>query len=142
MRRFSQRNSLVTLNEINVTPLLDLAFVLLIIFIITTPALEPGLNLKLPVGGDARTRPDTANEVTVNGLADGRFTVASAGNRMLSEKELEAELVRAYQRNPRVVLVLRVEAAAPAQVLVTLLDVCGRNGLTRFRIGTQLPKRR
>ena len=40
MRRFSQRNSLVTLNEINVTPLLDLAFVLLIIFIITTPALE------------------------------------------------------------------------------------------------------
>lgn len=50
MRRFSQRNSLVTLNEINVTPLLDLAFVLLIIFIITTPALEPGISMKLPVG--------------------------------------------------------------------------------------------
>ena len=57
MRRFSQRNSLVTLNEINVTPLLDLAFVLLIIFIITTPALEPGISMKLPVGGDARNRP-------------------------------------------------------------------------------------
>ena len=35
MRRFSQRNSLVTLSEINITPLLDLAFVLLIIFVIT-----------------------------------------------------------------------------------------------------------
>jgi len=46
MRRFSQRSSLVTLSEINITPLLDLAFVLLIIFVITTPLLEQGLNLK------------------------------------------------------------------------------------------------
>ena len=46
MRRFSQRNSLVTLSDINITPLLDLAFVLLIIFIITTPLLEQSLSLK------------------------------------------------------------------------------------------------
>src|SRR5512140_1774396 len=51
MRRFSQRNALVTLADINITPLLDLAFVLLIIFVITTPLLEQGLNLKLPGGG-------------------------------------------------------------------------------------------
>ena len=48
MRRFSQRNSLVTLNEINITPLLDLAFVLLLIFIITRPMLEQSMDLKLP----------------------------------------------------------------------------------------------
>jgi biopolymer transport protein ExbD len=51
MRRFSQRSSLVTLSEINITPLLDLAFVLLIIFVITTPLLTQGLDLKLPTGG-------------------------------------------------------------------------------------------
>ena len=51
MRRFSDRNSLVTLNEINITPLLDLAFVLLIIFIITTPLLEQSIKLDLPPGG-------------------------------------------------------------------------------------------
>src|SRR4026207_171757 len=50
VRRFSQRNSLVTLADINITPLLDLAFVLLIIFVITTPLLEQGLSLKLPSG--------------------------------------------------------------------------------------------
>ncbi len=49
MRRFSQRSSLVTLSEINITPLLDLAFVLLIIFVITTPLLDQGI--KLPPGG-------------------------------------------------------------------------------------------
>ena len=48
MRRFSQRNSLVTLNEINITPLLDLAFVLLIIFVITRPLLEQNVTLQLP----------------------------------------------------------------------------------------------
>ena len=46
--RFSQRNSLVTLSEINITPLLDLAFVLLIIFVITRPLLEQHIDLKLP----------------------------------------------------------------------------------------------
>ena len=51
MRRFSQRSALVTLSEINITPLLDLAFVLLIIFVITTPLLEQSINLKLPKGG-------------------------------------------------------------------------------------------
>ena len=40
MRRFSDRQTVHTLTEINVTPLLDLAFVLLIIFIITTPLME------------------------------------------------------------------------------------------------------
>ena len=55
MRRFSQRSSLVTLSEINITPLLDLAFVLLIIFVITTPLLEQGIPLKLP---DGTGRPD------------------------------------------------------------------------------------
>ena len=45
MRRFSQRSALVTLSEINITPLLDLAFVLLIIFVITTPLLDQGITL-------------------------------------------------------------------------------------------------
>ncbi len=54
MRRFSQRNALVTLSDINITPLLDLAFVLLIIFVITTPLLEKGMDLHLPANVAAR----------------------------------------------------------------------------------------
>ncbi|HEY0457386.1 MAG TPA: biopolymer transporter ExbD [Verrucomicrobiae bacterium] len=66
MRRFSQRNSLVTLSDINITPLLDLAFVLLIIFVITTPLLEQGINLKLPAGGGPdNQRLDPSNIRTV-----------------------------------------------------------------------------
>ena len=48
MRRFSDRQSLHTLAELNVTPLLDLAFVLLIIFIITTPLMDNKVDIVLP----------------------------------------------------------------------------------------------
>ena len=48
MRRHSNRTSLSTLSEINVTPLLDLAFVLLIIFMITTPLMENSKSLIIP----------------------------------------------------------------------------------------------
>src|SRR5436309_13416945 len=51
MRRYSQRQNLSTLSEINITPLLDLAFVLLIIFMITTPLLESSMNLVIPSSG-------------------------------------------------------------------------------------------
>ena len=50
MRRFSDRHQLHTLSELNVTPLLDLAFVLLIIFMITTPLMENSTDLVLPSG--------------------------------------------------------------------------------------------
>src|SRR5260221_11893164 len=69
MRRFSQRNSLVTLSDINITPLLDLAFVLLIIFVITTPLLEKGLDLQLPsISGqtDKQVRKTDIRTVEVN----------------------------------------------------------------------------
>jgi biopolymer transport protein ExbD len=55
MRRFSDRNALHTLSELNVTPLLDLAFVLLIIFMITTPLMENSMDLIVPNSSTAKT---------------------------------------------------------------------------------------
>ena len=74
MKRFSQRSHLVTLSEINITPLLDLAFVLLIIFVITTPFLDQGLDLKLPTGrNDSDHTPDQKNIRTVEITARGEY---------------------------------------------------------------------
>ena len=79
MRRFSQRNTLVTLSDLNVTPLIDLAFVLLIIFMITTPLLEHGLSLDLPEGGQP-DRPLDRNDIrTVEVDQSGGYTLD--GNR-------------------------------------------------------------
>ena len=81
MRRFSQRNSLVTLSDINITPLLDLAFVLLIIFVITTPLLTQSIELKLPSGmGQPDKKIDARNVRTVEVTTTGVYTLG--GNRM------------------------------------------------------------
>jgi biopolymer transport protein ExbD len=138
MRRFSQRSSLVTLSEINITPLLDLAFVLLIIFVITTPLLEQGLNLKLPTGG----RPDRPIERT-----DVRTVeVSSQGVLLLERKRLnidqiEAALVRDFNANPNLVVYLRADENSRWKDVEAVIDRCQRNGITRLSPRTEPPKR-
>src|ERR1022692_3414743 len=96
MRRFSQRNSLVTLSEINITPLLDLAFVLLIIFVITTPFQDQGLNLKLPTGGKPDRPIERRNIRTVEVSPQGVFMLE---RKRLPLDQLEAALVRDFRSN-------------------------------------------
>ena len=55
-----------TLTEINVTPLLDLAFVLLVIFIITTPLMENSINLVVPTSSEATQSVDRSQVQTIS----------------------------------------------------------------------------
>ncbi len=107
MRRFSQRNSLVTLSDINITPLLDLAFVLLIIFIITTPLLEQGLNLKLPAGGQAdnqKINPKDVRTVDISSRGDCKFR-----ERYYPPQQLAALLKAEQSRNPNLIVYIRAD---------------------------------
>lgn len=138
MRRFSQRTHLVTLSEINITPLLDLAFVLLIIFIITTPLLEQSLNLRLPAGG----RPDTPlNRQDIRTVEISPAGVYSLDRQRLSLDEIERRLVAAFQANPNTVVYIRADEEGRNKHLYALIDRCQRNGITRFSLRTSPPAR-
>src|SRR5688572_25784215 len=102
MRRFSQRNSLVTLSDINITPLLDLAFVLLIIFVITAPLLEQSVDLNLPSGGKVDRNEIDKNDVRrVEITARGEYRL---GGEKMSVRRLESELIKDYRSNPKLVV--------------------------------------
>ncbi len=138
MRRFSQRSALVTLSEINITPLLDLAFVLLIIFVITTPLLEQGLNLKLPSGGKP-DRPIERRDVrTVEVSSQGTLML---DRRRLSLDQVEAALVRDFRANPNLVVYLRADEYCRWKDVEAVIDRCQRNGITRLSARTEPPKR-
>ena len=123
MRRFSQRNSLVTLNDINITPLLDLAFVLLIIFIITTPLLEQSLKLDLPSGG-AQGSQVTKNDVrTVEVSPEGFYVVK--GQRM-DLTQVEAALAQERQTNPKMVVYIRADEKEDFGNVFAILNVCNK----------------
>jgi biopolymer transport protein ExbD len=137
MRRFSQRNSLVTLSDINITPLLDLAFVLLIIFVITTPLLEQGLDLTLKQGGRADRDINKDDIRTVE--------ISSLGHMMLQGKrmelrQIESDLKQARQRNPNLLVYIRADENGKNRFLLEVIDSCQRNGITRFSLRTAPPK--
>jgi biopolymer transport protein ExbD len=139
MRRFSQRNSLVTLSDINITPLLDLAFVLLIIFVITTPLLEQSINLKLPTGG-APEKPLSRNDVrTVEISAQGVYTL---NRQRMTLAQIESQLVRDSKGNPNLVVNIRADENGRNKDLYAVVDMCQRNGLTRFSFRTEAPNQR
>ncbi len=75
MKRFSDRHQLTTLSELNVTPLLDLAFVLLIIFMITTPLMENSSSLVLPTNKAAEGAPEPSQVETISIDKDALVTL-------------------------------------------------------------------
>jgi biopolymer transport protein ExbD len=139
MRRFSQRSHLVTLSEINITPLLDLAFVLLIIFVITTPLLEQSIGLKLPQGG----RPDNLkiDKRDIHTVEIGTQGIFKLDRRTVSLDQLEADLVREFKSNPNIIVNIRADEMGRNKDLFAVLDRCQRNGITKYSLRTEPPKR-
>jgi|TARA_B100002003_G_C14010897_1_gene487758 biopolymer transport protein ExbD len=138
MRRFSKRNQLVTLSDLNVTPMLDLAFVLLIIFVIATPLLEQGMKLELPDGGAADTAVKRDDVRTVEVSRQGQYLLDS---KPMSLGQLEGELKRAHDQNPDTVVYIRADQHGFNKDLYAVIDACQRNGLTKFSLRTKEDKR-
>ncbi len=140
MRRFSQRSSLVTLSEINITPLLDLAFVLLIIFIITTPLLEKGLPLNLPKAqAQDDQKIDKRDVRTVEINPKGEYAL---NRKIMRLDQLIAVLKKDYEFNPNIVVYVRADENSRMKDFVALTDGCSRNGISRYSIRTEPPDRR
>ncbi|HTJ00807.1 MAG TPA: biopolymer transporter ExbD [Dongiaceae bacterium] len=139
MRRFSQRTHLVTLSEINITPLLDLAFVLLIIFVITTPLLEKGLELHLPTASNApQDKPIRKEDVRVVEITpNGAYAL---DRRVLPLPQLIQQLVTAYKANPNLVVYIRADEDSRIRDLVALTDGCVGGGISRYSLRAQPPE--
>jgi biopolymer transport protein ExbD len=135
MRRFSQRSSLVTLSEINITPLLDLAFVLLIIFVITTPLLEQGI--KVPPGGKPDQPIEKRDIRTVEITPQGVYMIE---RRRMQLEQIEAQLLRELRVNPNLVVYVRADENSRWKEVIALFDLCQRHGI-KISARTEPPKR-
>jgi biopolymer transport protein ExbD len=135
MRRFSQRNSLVTLADINITPLLDLAFVLLIIFIITTPLLEQGLNLKLPQGGRTdQQKLDPRDIRTIDVSSQGLFKFR---NQFFTPEQIAATLRQEQARNPNLIVYIRADQNGPYKFVAAMLNRLEQVGVVNVSLRTE-----
>jgi biopolymer transport protein ExbD len=133
MRRFSQRNYLATLSEINITPLLDLAFVLLIIFVITTPLLEKSIDLNLPHGGQTEKKLDANDIATVEITPTGVYAL---NKQRMQLPQLLARLAQDFRGNPNLVVYIRADKDSRLDYTAQLLDGCQKYKITRYSIRT------
>ena len=138
MKRYSSRSSFSTLSEINVTPLLDLAFVLLIIFMITTPLLENSVNLVIP-SSSAASAP--INKTLVQTISIDRADTIRINNEVVDADSLTARLLELKRANPEVAIVIRPDRELPVQKLVALMDSLQRAHITKVGIATKVETR-
>jgi biopolymer transport protein ExbD len=135
MRRFSQRNSLVTLSDINITPLLDLAFVLLIIFVITTPTLTQSLSLNLPAGGRReRTQLNPRDIRTVEISREGEMRLE---RKPMLLAQIEANLRDTYRANPNLVVYILADKNTIFENVAAILNLCQKYDITKFSVRTR-----
>ena len=134
MKRYSNRSNFSTLSEINVTPLLDLAFVLLIIFMITTPLLENSMNLVIP-SSSAANAPITKAQVQT--ISIDRDETIRINNEIVDADSLAARVVELKRANPDVAIVIRPDRELPVQKLVRLMDLLQRAQITKVGIATK-----
>lgn len=112
-------------DSINVTPMLDLAYVLLVIFILMTTASVQGLQINLPKPSN---KPSLEKKETriVQILADGKLMLNGAG---LSLPELESRLAAARTREPELSLVIKGDPQVNYARVIDIIDLAGRLGI-------------
>jgi len=133
MRRYSSRQSLQTLTELNVTPLLDLAFVLLIIFMITTPLIENSIDLVVPSSSTAKTSVNPAEVFTISIDKDNGLKL---NNEPVTPADLESRLAALHSQDPATAVVVRPHKDLPVQNFVSIMDILQRTGITKVGVMT------
>ena len=124
-------------DSINVTPMLDLAYVLLVIFILMTTAGVQGLNINLPKPSNKPSLLKKEIRI-VQVMPGGRLLLNGAS---VTLRELEAMLTAVHSRAPDMSLVIKGDPAAEYARVVEIIDLAGRLnisnlGLATARIGT------
>jgi biopolymer transport protein ExbD len=123
-----------TMHELNITPLLDLVFVLLVIFIITTPQMMNNLEMTLPSG---KPPPPSKEKPKINKIAveaDGQITL---NEQNVTVPELKADLKSMKAADADLKVVVKGADEADYQNMVSVLDVLQQLDITKVGLATE-----
>jgi len=132
MRRCS-RTVHHSLSELNITPLLDLAFVLLVIFIITTTPVVNDLALNLPTASQKpKDPPRKANYVTID--ASG---VIFLNKKQMELAQLQAELAGLRIDDPDLSIIVRADSKTKYRKIVGVIDALQQANVVKVDLATE-----
>lgn len=132
MARHTSLTSLKQISEINMTPLMDLTFILLITFIITFPLIEQGIPVNLPSG-----KADDIDQGESRTISIDLKGVLYLDDLPISEEELASELTRLGQADPDITVFVRADEKIEYGVLVGVMQMLREAQITRMALVTQ-----
>jgi biopolymer transport protein ExbD len=133
MKKTSQRRQ-GTMAELNITPLLDLVFVLLVIFIITTPQLMNNLELTLPSGKPPPKNPHPPKVHHIDLNAQGVILLDDA---VVTVAQLKTQLAAAKADDPEMGVVVKGDDEVDYQHMVAVLDTLQSLDIQKVGMATQ-----
>ena len=133
-RNFHRSKPLEAMSEINVTPLIDLAFALLIIFMITAPLLQQSIDIRVPTESARPQEQDKQEPLLLAIDPKGQFFW---GTESITDAEMEARLDLVSDTDEPPVVQIRADAALPYQRVVDLLDLVKGAGLSKISLETK-----
>lgn len=133
-RDFQRREPMEAVSQINVTPLIDLAFALLIIFMITAPLLQQSIDIDVPLES-ARPQQEQPREPVL--LAIDPFGQFFWGTEAVADTDMRARLLQLAEAGDPPVIRIRADANLPYQRVVDLLDLVKFAGLQQLSLETR-----
>ncbi|MBV8406830.1 MAG: biopolymer transporter ExbD [Alphaproteobacteria bacterium] len=124
---FDRKSSNQPMAEINMVPLIDVALVLLVIFIVTAPLLTHAVKLDLP---KATSNADIQKPEKVEFAIDASGTLFWNGER-LSREDAQARFAEAGQKRPQPEVYLRADQNVPYRYVAEMLADASRAGLSK-----------
>jgi biopolymer transport protein ExbD len=134
-RTFKRKERLSALSEINVTPLIDLAFALLIIFMITAPLLEQTIRVDLPTESPRPQSDESPPKVQVIALdATGNLFW---GDDLTSLESLDGLLAGLAEEPDPPIIRLRADRSLPYQKIIDVVDLIQKHRLSKLHLDTR-----
>jgi len=134
MRHTSQRHSLGSLSELNITPLLDLAFVLLIIFMITAPFLAESADLIIPSSKASNEAVDPSKVFTVS---IDKYRSTELDGAPVEYADLPSEIRQLKSQHPDMGIVIKAHSQLQVQQLVGVMDAIRNAGVAKVGVVTK-----
>ena len=126
------RTTLRTVSEINLTPMLDTAFLLMTVFLMTYPLMEQGVHVNLPRGKASELKPDRSRTVSLH--IDGALFL---DNRPVTESQMTAEMNRLGKTDPAITVFVRADKDLKYSRIMDVMRILHDAGLSKMALVSQ-----
>ena len=128
--------------RIDMTPMVDVAFLLLTFFMLTTAFTRPqAMEINLPPG-DTKVEVAASNLMTLRVVPDGSiyWSIGTEAPKKVEWKDFRNLIIQSNKANPRLITLIKVDRKAKYQDMIDIIDELNLDNVTRFSLAPMTPE--